>query len=175
MLRIIKIVRLGSISIMKLSYILITTLILLIWYSFFSHLWIFIGLELFSIISIMIFLYYEDSNIYFVWVVFIGIIIDLIIGRWLGISLIANVGSLFICVFADRYLKLIGSDEQKTLFAVVYVTLCSIIIYIMSIVSIGSVQFEVGIIASRIVVNLILVFVLNEIFSKTQTRREIKV
>lgn len=159
---------------MKTVHILIATLILLIWHSFLAHLDIFIGIEIFSALSVIIFLHYDDINGYFIWIVVMGTLLDLILARWLGINLLANTLGLFLCIVADRYFKILQS-EQKALFVSIYLIICSSIIYSLSILSVGSVEFEINILIKRIIVNLILGLVINWLFSQGQYKREIKV
>jgi len=143
-----------------------------LWESFLGHVGLFQNLDLFGIVAFLTFLKYQNKNQIFLWVFIVGIILDLVIVRWIGTYPFAFIVSILLISLLDRFVKLIDTDRDY-LSIIVFLLLNELIIYCISIIN--GVGFDLWAFVGATTLNIILAFCIKRVFFRYHQKTSIRI
>jgi|GEM_PF-4827392 len=158
---------------MKTSSFLIITVFLLLWESFLGFVRPFVLLDFFAGFSIIIFLLRKGNlGTFLYWLFFVGILLDLIIGRWLGISVISIIVPLIVLSLLDLVIKVFEPD-RRYFTLLLFTGMSQLIMYSIAVMNGGRIDIFAYIV--QVLVNLIVVVLLDRLLKAKYSEDAIKV
>lgn len=158
---------------MRNSYYVISIFFMFLWAIFLAHVSPFSYFDLFLIVSLLIYLDTKDIRIFSIWIVLVGLVLDVLLLQPVGVSTFVSTVALSAFLVVDRSLKLI-SNNRYLLSVFIFITIAQFVKFV-SFRIVNEDVLSVPFLVTQYVLTVLLTGVVSAVFLQNRASQIIRV